>query len=314
MHRRVRQPSGGHLKFLDYLRHIRAHGTYFPRVYLADLPGLGAAQHQDNPFLAEPAHLIEQWHPRSADALLLGAMDWKHYPETFDSPDRPVLSLVQGLRVAEPGNPRRQFLRRPALRICVSQAVHEALLATGEVRGPMLTIPAGLNLPQRGALQRDARIFISALKQVELGERLAYHLRALGLACELLTDWLPRPQYLDRLATAAIAVLLPARSEGLFLPGLEAMALGTALVTVHAGGNGDYLRDGENALVRPGDEQALAAACVILQDPALRARLSATGRITANGYSLDTERAQVHRLLDDLPRLWRNCWPQMSPI
>ena len=63
---------------------------------------------------------------------------------------------------------------------------------------------------------------------------------------------------------------------------IEAMARGRPVVATGRGGSGEYLRDGENALLfEAGDAVALAAAVRRLTDPDLRARLRAGGLETA---------------------------------
>jgi glycosyltransferase involved in cell wall biosynthesis len=64
---------------------------------------------------------------------------------------------------------------------------------------------------------------------------------------------------------------------------LESMALGRPVIATGRGGSGEYLRDGENALLyEAGDADALAAAVRRLaDDPALRARLVRGGSETA---------------------------------
>jgi glycosyltransferase involved in cell wall biosynthesis len=99
----------------------------------------------------------------------------------------------------------------------------------------------------------------------------------------------PRPR--DQLAAVyrwADAVVFPVRWEEPWgLVPLEAMALGRPVVATGRGGSGDYLRDGENALLfAPGDASALARALDALsRDPARRARLRAGGYETAEAHA-----------------------------
>jgi asparagine synthase (glutamine-hydrolysing) len=70
-------------------------------------------------------------------------------------------------------------------------------------------------------------------------------------------------------------------------PGLEAMACGTACVLTGEGGVAEYARDGENCLLAPPrDGEAIAEATLrLLQDEALRKRLSVGGVATAGRFS-----------------------------
>ncbi len=78
---------------------------------------------------------------------------------------------------------------------------------------------------------------------------------------------------------------------------LEAMALGRPVVATGRGGSGEYLRDGQNALLyEAGDADALAAAVRRLaSDPALRARLREGGLGTAPLHTEDVFNAAVAR-------------------
>ena len=80
---------------------------------------------------------------------------------------------------------------------------------------------------------------------------------------------------------------------------LEAMARGRPVVATGRGGSGEYLRDGENAvLFEAGDATALAAAVTRLaDDPVLRERLRAGGLQTAPRYTEDALNAAVLREL-----------------
>jgi glycosyltransferase involved in cell wall biosynthesis len=86
---------------------------------------------------------------------------------------------------------------------------------------------------------------------------------------------------------AADALLFPVTwPEPWGLVPLEAMSVGRPVVATATGGQAEYLRDGENALVvAAGDPGALAAAVRRLAaDPALRARLRQGGFETAARY------------------------------
>jgi len=82
--------------------------------------------------------------------------------------------------------------------------------------------------------------------------------------------------------------LCASRSEGFYLPGLEAMACGCALVTTQIGGTVYYAIPGETASVcAPGDEDALLAALgAVARDATLRQRLAAAGAAYVRRYDL----------------------------
>lgn len=303
-HRRFLGYSGGHGKVRDYVRHIDAHPGFSAETWLT--PDSIAAE---NPWEGTGLRRAEHWQPADADVLFLAGLDWQAVPD--DCPGRPVLNLLQGLGHADAGDARRAFLRRPAVRVCVSQAVADAVLATGGVNGPVHVIPAAHDLPVLADVPSRPtaapRIVIAGGKAPDLAAAVCAALDDVAGGVELLPAGLPRSGFLAHLAAADIAVLLPHDREGFFLPGLEAMALGAAVVMPDAGGNRQYLRSGINALVPARDAAALAAAVRQLSDPARRRGIAAAGLATAADHTLESERAAFHALLDRLDAEWARC-------
>ncbi|MEX2394061.1 MAG: glycosyltransferase family 4 protein, partial [Actinomycetota bacterium] len=105
--------------------------------------------------------------------------------------------------------------------------------------------------------------------------------------------------------TTEIAVV-PSLYEGFSLPAIQALATGLPLVCTRAGAIPEVAgKDGETAvLVPPGDAGALAVAIKrLLDDPELRARLSAAGRARAlEGFTwkvMARQTADQYRILID---------------
>jgi hypothetical protein len=74
----------------------------------------------------------------------------------------------------------RQCLARPALRICVSAAVAEALSATGRVIGPIVVIESGIKIGHiTGNMEPSVRsgVFIAGYKAPDVGRAIAVRLR-----------------------------------------------------------------------------------------------------------------------------------------
>jgi glycosyltransferase involved in cell wall biosynthesis len=92
---------------------------------------------------------------------------------------------------------------------------------------------------------------------------------------------------LAALYSASDIALCPSWYESFPLPPLEAMASGTAVVTTNLGTE-DYAFDGKNAVVVDSrDIEKMAAAILrLIENPALRQRLSREGRATAEHFSL----------------------------
>ncbi|MBW3551557.1 MAG: glycosyltransferase [Proteobacteria bacterium] len=162
-----------------------------------------------------------------------------------------------------------------------------------------LRLPDGLAAPET-----RAGVFIDATKQPSLGRALAAALRGRGCQVALCDRRVLRHEYLAQMAAAAIAVTLPYATEGFYLPGLEAMALGCATIVPDCIGNRAYLADGRNALAPPLQLDALLQAVQRLDDAALFARLVTHGRETAARFGLQREREAFHAVLDDIDHLW----------
>ena len=109
----------------------------------------------------------------------------------------------------------------------------------------------------------------------------------------------PEQDELGRLYAASHVFLSTSREEGFGLPGLEAMACGCALVSTRNGGNEDYCRDGENALLcRYGDVSELSGALErVLEDADLRSRLVRGGLDTAAGFDWDRSVARFEEMV-----------------
>jgi glycosyltransferase involved in cell wall biosynthesis len=115
----------------------------------------------------------------------------------------------------------------------------------------------------------------------ELEERV----RLLGVSDTVVLTGAVAPSQIPAHLAAADIVSVPSVRHGGFVDGLpnvafEAMAAGKPVVGSRVGGIPELVRDGENGLLVPEkDSAALANALVVLaRDPALRARLGASGR------------------------------------
>ena len=296
MRRQFLGPTGGHQKMFDYYGHVAAHADWTPVVHFTR-DSVSAL----NPWRDAGVPGLPHWDPTDADALLLGGMDWEAMPDVDGVV--PVINLVQHVRHADPALPLRAFLRRRAVRICVSDAVADAILDTGEVNGPVRVIDAAIADVAHGNDPRTG-VFIDAIKQPAVGRALAESLVAHGMPVDLSLDRLARVDYLARLGRCEIAVLLPHATEGFYLPGVEAMAAGAACVVPDCVGNRGYLEPGRNALVPTLELDSLISAALSLQDPVLRDILRDGGAATAARHGLSRERRAFHDVLDQLDGLW----------
>lgn len=299
-HRDFHGYTGGHGKVWDYFNHTISHPQWSAAIYLT-----ASSLDQHNPWRVHSVPVDLQWNPRSASALFLAGLDWNAYP--MDDASKPVINLIQHVRHANPADSLHRHLSRRAIRICVSHAVADAIRGTGLVNGPVSVIPAAIDLDGLPHITRPRHgVFIGATKQPELGRMLLARLQDQGCDVTLVDQWMPRASYLALMARSRVAVVLPSPTEGFFLPGLEAMALGCATVVPDCIGNREYVRAGINALAPLAELDALVDAISRLDDARYAEKISAEGKQTVAAYGLDAERARFHALLDQVDDLWAN--------
>ena len=302
-HRDFRAFTGGHGKVYDWYAHVLAHRGWQASIYFTP----ESRRDDDNPWIGAGIEPVTDWKPERAHALFLAGTDWQNVAD--GSPVPKVINLIQGVHHADPDQVLYSYLSRPAVRVCVSAPVADALRASGRVHGPIEVIEAGIDVATLTALGNATpvrhAVLVDAIKQPVLGAATAARLAALGIAHTLLDKPLPRTGYRRLLARHSVCLLLPMRAEGFYLPALEAMAIGRAVVVPDAIGNRAYLEPGRNALTPNPQAQDLAAAAAdLMQDAAQRAVLADMGRSTAQRFTLPRERAAAHALLDRIDALW----------
>ena len=302
-HRDFRGLTGGHLKVWDYFNHTKESAFFEPEIYLSP----SSLRNEANPWIASGEQVLNQWNPGEADALFLAGLDWLAVPEDCD---KPVINLVQGLRHALPEDPRYAFLRRRASRICVSQQVAEAIVSTGQVNGPVVTISNGLNLANLPvpAKKRDIPVLIAGYKEPNFAEFLSDSLRTSGIPAFCLTRKLPRSEYLSLVIRSQVTVFLPNRllGEGVYLPALEGMALGTLVVCPDCVGNRDFCIHGNNCFMPEYSTNALSAACLeaLNSDAAQINSLQKNSRLMAELHDMEAEKKSYFGVLESLTHAW----------
>lgn len=306
-YRDLRKFHGGHLKVWDYFNHVRAAPGYEP---LIDFSEKTSWKGSDNPWAVLGDEGRADYDSVAADAFFVAGRDW----ERMDGHPRggaglPVINLVQGLRHADPASTRYEYLSRPAIRICVSEEVREALLGTGVVAGPILTVPNGLDLeslPHAEPEAADIDVMIAGIKHPERARKLAEMLAGADRRVLALTQMLPRNEFLDTMKRARVSLFLPLAAEGFYLPPLEGMTVGTLVVCPEHRGPRSLYRDGVNCFYPRDDDEAVVAAIerALGLESASAQRMRDEARAVANRHDLSAERSAFQAVLGRLDELW----------
>ncbi len=297
--------SGGHQKVLDYFDHLDARPEWTPSIYLeGGLDGVA-----DNPWEQWREASVSSYLPANYDVAFLAGVDWKPYLAAGSREDQPVINLIQHVRHADPSSNVYSFLSERAVRICVSPEVEQAILGTGRVNGPTYCIPNGIDqsiLRNYVTLPKTRDLYILGAKQPQLAAALAERIQAPGLDLLVHDRHVPRQEVLAAMAASKICILLPNTTEGFYLPALESMALEALTIVPDCVGNRSFCRDRDNCLMPALTVEALSAAF----HEARRLRLEGgekglleSARSTVKMHSLQREREEFYKLLDDIERV-----------
>jgi hypothetical protein len=243
-----------------------------------------------------PDRVLSAFDVSEFDACFVAGRDW-HWLPANGLP--PVVNLVQHVKHGDANDPRHEYLQRAATRVCVSTAVKDAI--ERQANGETFTVRAGipLSLFRPAPIRRRNSVAVLATKQQSFGKELVEALRQRGAEVTLIDRALPREQFASLLGRSEIFVGLPNEREGLYLPGVEALASGCGLVCADAMGNAEYCRRGQTAMVPSRSDLAghVQAVTRLLQDSDLLRRLQAEGREVAASFSLEGERESFLRIL-----------------
>ncbi len=288
--------TGGHLKVWDYFNHVNQSKQYNPQIYFSP-----ATTWDNNPWLNVRANQV--WQPKQADCLFLAGLDWEILTE---NPEIPIINLIQHVRHAVPTDPRYGFLRNKAIRICVSEEVTEALHATQQVNGPIFTNPNGIDiqsLPEKA--NHSYELLIAGLKQPDLARKLQQALA--GKNIKILTQQLPRTEFLATINQAKITVFLPSiYNEGFFLPALEGMALNTLVICPDCIGNRSFCKHNFNCLMPDYTfDELLKMSNMALSMPKLTHQtILANAKQTSEKYTIIKEQQKFVGILDNILQIW----------
>jgi len=147
---------------------------------------------------------------------------------------------------------------------------------------------------------------VLAVKDRELGRPVAKRLGAAGYRVLLIDEPLPRDRLLEAMARARVTVHLPARLEGAYLPALESMALGAAVVCPDCIGNRSFCRDGDTCLVPERSKRAIVSSALtaLTASAGELEPMLASARAEAMSRAIVSERHRFLQILDRVEDIW----------
>ncbi len=238
----------------------------------------------------------EQYDPSVADVVFLAGMDWKHYLPHQAEHHR-VINLIQHVRHADPDLELFGFLKQKALRICVSDAVRDAIAPYAN--GECITIPMGHSIPTI-VRDKELELYILGRKNPDFANRMDNWAKEQGIKTKTDTGLVDRKSVFENFARSKVSLVLPHSTEGFFLPGIEAMALSDVVVVPDCIANREYCLPETNITrcdyTETACQNAILDAQARLLSPA-HAYRKFRGERLARSYSLTAERDAYRDLL-----------------
>ena len=295
------RPSGGTLKLRHYFEHTL---SLFPQMTTIYMPK-ETRWTPRNLFTPHRHRVIHNIDWETVSVMFISGWGWEKFiPTRFhEKPPFQVIYLIQSFNKFRPRDSRFPGFANPAIRICVSEPLSTKLKTLCIANGPIYTIPAGIDVDQLQITEeisgrRDTDILIVGFKNSQIGKIIAQQARTLGIRVCLLTELLPREEFLQQIAHARIVICLPAAIEGFYLPALEAMAIGIVPPVV---GN-SYCVHGFNCIVPEYDVNGIIRAIkfALGMSPSKSKELIENANMTAQKHSLSKERAAFHGILKNV--------------
>lgn len=314
-------PVGGVVKVFDYVNHALAYGlpvrVHCPRPFSQDLPLF-----QSDRF----APLLDNGDVEFVEGMRLGPTvddiiffswptDWRHIAPRLPigmSQER-VIHIIQNTRHANPhwihGYGTR-LLGRPMSRIMIVPQVLDAVAPYVHKDSPHPIILEGHDWPyfhkvRTGGLDRPVRVAYTTWKS-KVGIKVENQLAGDPLfEFRSIRETVGWPELRDLYHWADVFLATPLPEEGFYLPGLEAMAAGSLVISSDAGGNRAYCDFGTNCLYADMDSSDSYVAALRSLEQSSDSQISAmrdAGYATLERHSLEAEGEAFHRFLDDLTK------------
>ena len=313
------RPAGGVVKLMDYVTHALEAGYQVsvrgPQAWSADLPLFRSERLA--PLVGNPRVRFSYDEPlavRSRDLVLVSFPD--QYEDAYRSlpsgmsPER-VIHLIQGVRHANPawrdGYPFR-LLTRPVARISVNSVIGDVIEKWLDPRAMHEVIPIGHDvdffaLDRSGPLATPIKVAYTTWKS-EVGDAVAAQLAPDQFEFRAIRDTADWSELRRLYHWADVFLATTGPEEGVYLPGIEALAAGCLLVTPDVGGNMAYCRPGANCLLvgyEAPDDYVRALLRIRDMGPDSVQTMRRAGHEGLRSFSLSSERAAFHLFLE---RLW----------
>lgn len=301
--RKYRRFHGGHLKVWHYFNHTLAADGFDARV----LFDVDSNWDSSNPWSGVRDLVVESPSEAQARAFFVAGRDWQRMEALglLDT-DLPIINFIQHTRHAGDWSIQSRYLKRKAIRICVSDEVAQAVENAGS-RGRTIVIPNSVDVPVRAdrCQMRSVDLLIAGLKQPEMAVQAAIALQKPGRTIEVLADHIPRDEFLAKIGDARNVLFLPNREEGFYLPALEGMALGALAICPDCVGNRGFM-NGRNAVFPKYELPALieATEAAIMMPEHERTAVLEQARATVARHQPEAERTAYSDVLKNLDQLW----------
>ncbi|MBC3764927.1 glycosyltransferase [Neptunicella marina] len=298
-HRWYHGYTGGHQKVCDYLHHIQSTGLYDVNLWLENKAKTQTGLFSNLAGIKQ----VENYDPRDFDYIFLAGLDWNAYLPFKDN-NQPVINLIQHVRHGNPKHPLFDFLQHRAIRICVSDAVKDAI--SPYANGPCFTIKMGHQFAKL-KMPKNNDLYILGTKQPEMANEIGSWAENKGFSVITHSRPVERDLVYQSMAKSRVTIALPNKTEGFYLPGIEAMALSDWVVVPDCIANREYASNGANITLC---EHSIEACKVSISK--VFGELSFTRRMffkykglqRVKSYDLSKERICVTSLMKDIDQIW----------
>lgn len=297
---------GAQVKTWDYFWIINSHPGFKCKIQFHP-----ESKWSDEVFWPEQKVLSEGESFESPDILLLkGGKDWLLYEKQFGKISIPVISPIVNYRVVNPMHPSHELLKKPAVRICPNPDLAKKLRKIPYVNGPVFSIPHGVCLDSFKPPSIDHReldLVIVAIKNKSLGKDIYRFFKSkTQFKIKLLDSILDHNNFIQTLSQSKVCLHLPQIFESFYLPGLESMALGSLTVMPKCLGNEFYSKNVGGVFLCDYKKEDLINITLKVINLSLenKSTLSFHATHQAKIYSLEKEKSQWHRLLDQISQFF----------